>query len=61
MIFSDNWWGWWADFFYPAMSLFSAAPIIAARGNHEICSRGGYGYFLLLSPFEISEIGRAHV
>jgi hypothetical protein len=51
----DNWWGWYADFFYPAMKLLETAPLIPTRGNHEKCGRGGYGYFLFLSPNERDE------
>lgn len=51
----DNWWGWYADFFYPAMELLQTAPFIPTRGNHEKCGRGGYGYFLFLSPNEPDE------
>ena len=50
----DNWFGWWSDFFYPTLRALKVAPIIAARGNHEACSRGGHGYFLLLDPREYS-------
>ena len=46
--YGDNWWGWWADWFYPAMKLLQNAPIIPGRGNHEICTRGGFGYFLFM-------------
>lgn len=53
--YGDNWSGWWADFFYPAMNLLKKAPIIPTRGNHEICSRGGYGYFMFLSPVEMKD------
>lgn len=49
--FGDNWYGWWADFFWPSMKLLQKAPIIPTRGNHEVCDRGGYGYFFFLSPF----------
>jgi hypothetical protein len=30
--------------------LFSAAPMLLLRGNHESCARGGIGYFLIFSP-----------
>eukprot|EP00804_Cyclotella_cryptica_P008753 CCRYP_018463-RB/>CCRYP_018463-RB protein AED:0.03 eAED:0.03 QI:300/1/1/1/0.66/0.5/4/814/481 len=53
--YGDNWWGWWSDFFYPALNLLKEAPIIALRGNHEICERGGYGYFMFLSPVELED------
>jgi len=32
------------------MKLLQSAPIIPTRGNHEICLRGGYGYFFFMSP-----------
>jgi hypothetical protein len=37
--YGDNWWGWWADFFFPMLNLLKEAPIIAVRGNHEICGK----------------------
>jgi hypothetical protein len=37
--FGDNWWGWWGDFFWPFLELLKTAPIIALRGNHEICGK----------------------
>jgi hypothetical protein len=45
----DTWENWKADFFDPARNLLTAAPWIVARGNHEICTRGGGGYFRLLA------------
>ncbi len=48
-MWGDNWFGWWGDFFWPALNLLKQAPMIAVRGNHEICSRAGYGYRLFLS------------
>ena len=47
----DSWTTWNADFFAPAAPLFAAAPLLAARGNHEICSRGGPGWDRFLSVF----------
>ena len=44
----DNWVDWQADFFTPAKTLLEAAPWIFARGNHELCSRAGTGWFYLL-------------
>ncbi|KAL7532817.1 hypothetical protein ACHAWF_004252 [Thalassiosira exigua] len=55
-MYGDNWHGWWADFFYPALNLLKTAPIIPTRGNHEICKRGGYGYFLFLSPMPLRDL-----
>jgi predicted phosphodiesterase len=46
----DNWETWQADFFEPAASLLAAAPWVMVRGNHELCRRGGHGWFRLLDP-----------
>src|SRR5262249_33854368 len=46
----DNWSTWKAELFDPAAPLFAAAPWITVRGNHELCSRGGHGWFRLLDP-----------
>ena len=48
--FGDNYAGWDADFFSPAGALLSAAPWVFTRGNHEICSRYGKGWFTFLDP-----------
>ena len=45
-----NWPTWDADFFKPAAALLQAVPWIVARGNHEICTRAGFGYALMLDP-----------
>lgn len=44
----DTWESWWKDFFEPAGKLLAAAPWVFARGNHELCSRAGPGWFYLL-------------
>jgi hypothetical protein len=44
----DNWAVWNLDFFQPAAPLLDAAPWIMVRGNHEICGRGGKGWFRFL-------------
>ncbi len=49
--FNDTDYGWMADVFIPMAPLFEAAPILAVRGNHEQCDRGGNGWFLF---FEVS-------
>jgi len=41
---------WNADWFAPAAPLFSAAPLVLLRGNHEECSRNGAGWFRYLDP-----------
>eukprot|EP00928_Gymnodinium_smaydae_P021914 TRINITY_DN18586_c0_g1_i4.p1 TRINITY_DN18586_c0_g1~~TRINITY_DN18586_c0_g1_i4.p1 ORF type:complete len:314 (+),score=46.02 TRINITY_DN18586_c0_g1_i4:580-1521(+) len=46
----DNWKGWYSDFYQPSLRLLAAAPWVVLRGNHEICDRGGHGYFLFLDP-----------
>jgi len=46
----DNWENWNLDFFTPAAPLLEAAPWVMVRGNHELCSRGGRGYFRYLDP-----------
>jgi hypothetical protein len=46
----DNWETWQADFFVPAAPLLAAAPWVMVRGNHELCRRGGRGWFRLLDP-----------
>jgi hypothetical protein len=46
----DNWPSWKADFFDPAAPLLAAAPWLVVRGNHELCKRGGHGWFRLLDP-----------
>ena len=47
----DNWQTWKADLFDPAAPLLAAAPWVVVRGNHEICRRGGTGWFRLLDPY----------
>ena len=46
--FSDTWSAWKSNLFDAAQSLMSAAPFVFARGNHELCSRAGNGWFYLL-------------
>lgn len=46
----DRWSNWWLDLFQPAAELLAAAPWVVARGNHELCSRAGPGWFYLLDP-----------
>ena len=77
--YGDNWWGWWGDFFWPFLKLLAKSPLVALRGNHEVCgrfemfmmllfdfgilqlicstytARGGYGYFMFLSPVEMED------
>ena len=53
--FNDTDYGWMADVFIPMAPLFRAAPMLAVRGNHEQCDRGGNGWFLF---FEVTtELG----
>ena len=44
----DSWGAWKSNLFDAAQSLMSAAPFVFARGNHELCSRAGTGWFYLL-------------
>lgn len=44
----DGWPNWRDDFFRPAGRLLIAAPWVFARGNHELCSRAGPGWFYFL-------------
>lgn len=46
----DSWKAWKKDFFEPASKLLRTAPWIVARGNHELCSRAGPGFFYFLDP-----------
>ncbi|HLH25441.1 MAG TPA: metallophosphoesterase [Chloroflexota bacterium] len=46
----DTWATWQADVFAPAAPLLRAAPWVFTRGNHEVCQRGGDGWFRLLEP-----------
>ena len=46
----DSWQAWKKDFFEPAARLLRAAPWVFARGNHELCSRAGPGWFYFLDP-----------
>lgn len=52
MPFTDSAYGWLADVFVPMAPMLSVAPLIAIRGNHEACYRGGNGYFYFLDPRE---------
>jgi Calcineurin-like phosphoesterase len=46
----DVWPAWREDFFLPATRLMKTAPWLFVRGNHELCSRAGPGWFYLLDP-----------
>lgn len=46
----DGWATWRDDFFAPAAPLLAAAPWVMTRGNHELCSRAGRGWFRYLDP-----------
>jgi|CXWL01.1.fsa_nt_gi hypothetical protein len=47
---ADAWPAWWSDFFEPARDLLLAAPWVFVRGNHELCSHAGPGWFYFLDP-----------
>lgn len=53
----DTWKDWMLDLFDPAAELMAAAPWIVTRGNHELCSRAGLGYFFFLDPSATAEAG----
>jgi len=55
----NNWHTWEADFFAPAAELLRAAPWVVARGNHEVCSRAGHGWFRFLDP-QLPALGCRH-
>jgi Calcineurin-like phosphoesterase len=46
----DNWPTWQAELIDPAAQLLKTAPWVFVRGNHELCDRGGGGWFHLLEP-----------
>ena len=48
--FTDSAWGWVADVFVPMAPLLGSAPLVSLRGNHELCTRGGNGFFLTMDP-----------
>jgi hypothetical protein len=48
--FGQNWQTWDADFFSPAAPALGAAPWLFVRGDHELCSRAGPGWFRFLDP-----------
>ena len=46
----DTWKAWKEDFFAAAGPAISVAPWVLARGSHELCSRGGAGWYYFLDP-----------
>lgn len=50
MPFSASAYGWIVDVLLPMSPMFAAAPLVAARGNHEACNRGGNGFFYFFDP-----------
>lgn len=46
----DTWQAWNDDLFSAAAELLAAAPWAVARGNHELCSKAGPGWFYFLDP-----------
>jgi hypothetical protein len=46
----DSWQAWNDDLFSAAGELLAAAPWVVARGNHELCSKAGPGWFYFLDP-----------
>ncbi len=55
MPFNDTAYAWAADVFTPMSPIFSTAPILVTRGNHEACNRGGNGYFIYMDPRDGSQ------
>lgn len=53
----DDWKNWQSDFFDPARPLLSKAPWIFTRGNHELCSRAGPGWFYFLDSGASARLG----
>lgn len=51
-----GWNTWQADFFTPATPLLAKAPWIVVRGDHEICTRGGQGWFRFLDPNPYTQV-----
>ena len=47
----DNWPTWQTDFFDPAAPMLANAALLAVRGNHEDCARGGAGWDRFLDVF----------
>lgn len=46
----NTWASWQSDFFTAAQNLLGKAPWVFARGNHELCSRAGPGWFYFMGP-----------
>ena len=46
---------WQADWFNPARPVQLSAPIVFLRGNHEICTRAGKGWFRYLDAYHYSD------
>ena len=57
----DLWQYWRDDLFLAAKKLMSAAPWVVSRGNHELCSRAGPGYFYFLDPHSNLVPGQAQL
>ena len=47
----NSWRTWAADFFTPAAPMLARAPLLAIRGNHEDCVRGGEAWERFLSVY----------
>lgn len=57
----SGWLYWQKDFFPAAQPLLLAAPLVAARGNHEACGPWGFGdgYFQLFGPEGVTDCATA--
>ncbi|MCP4319599.1 MAG: metallophosphoesterase [Hyphomicrobiales bacterium] len=51
--YGDNFQTWSTDWLDPAQGLFSHAPFVFLRGNHESCGRGDKGWFRYFAPRSI--------
>jgi Calcineurin-like phosphoesterase len=50
--YGDNdWAAWKSDWFDPAVPLFTAAPMMLVRGNHEDCGRAGPSFLRMMGPY----------
>lgn len=50
-----NWDTFNADFFTPQVALLRTAPWVFVRGDHEVCTRAGSGWFLFFDPRPMPE------
>ncbi len=46
----DGWTAWNLDVFQPLQPVLAITAMVPVRGNHELCSRAGPGWFYFLDP-----------